>query len=120
MTEITRNAKVAVFALALGTALVVLWTYFGKGDRFGKKGIKLYLTMNDATGLAPLSRVHMAGIGIGNIKEINLTPQGKARIQLQMQAAVGEAGGNGAHWPPSSSRTLWARSTSSSVTAREA
>lgn len=88
MTEITRNAKVAVFALALGGALIVLWSYFGKGDKFGKKGIKLYLTMNDATGLAPLSRVHMAGIGIGNIKEITLTPQGKARIQLQMNPGV--------------------------------
>ena len=42
------------------------------------------------------------------------------RPVLQVQAAVGQAGGNGAHWPPSSSRTLWARSTSSSVTAREA
>src|ERR1044072_542701 len=41
------------------------------------------------------------------------------RTVLKMQAAVGQAGGNGAHWPPSSSRTLWARSTSSSVTARE-
>ena len=39
------------------------------------------------------------------------------RPMLQMQAAVGQAGGNGAH---GSSRTLWARSTSSRVTAREA
>ncbi len=88
MTEFTRNAKVAAFALALGVALFGLWSYFGKGDRFGKKGIKLYLTMNDATGLAPLSRVHMAGIGIGNIKEINLTQGGKARIQLQMNPGI--------------------------------
>ena len=39
---------------------------------------------------------------------------------LQMQATVGQAGGDGAHVSPSSTRTLWARRTSSSETAREA
>ena len=42
------------------------------------------------------------------------------RAVLQMQPAVGQARGDGAHWPFSSTRTLWARRTSSSETAREA
>lgn len=86
--EFTRNAKVAVFAIVLGGALVGLWSYFGKGQRFGPKGITLYATMSDATGLAPLSRVHMAGIAIGNIDKITLTPQGKARIELKINPGV--------------------------------
>jgi phospholipid/cholesterol/gamma-HCH transport system substrate-binding protein len=88
MSEVTRNAKVAVFALVLTGALTGLWSYFGKGQRFGPKGIRLYLTMKDATGLAPLGRVHMAGIAIGNIKEIALSKDGKARIQIQVNPGV--------------------------------
>ena len=42
------------------------------------------------------------------------------RPVLQVQPSVGQAGGDGAHVSPSSTRTLWARSTSSSETAREA
>ncbi len=42
------------------------------------------------------------------------------RSVLKVQAAIRKSGGNGAHSLPSSSRTLWARSTSSRVTAREA
>ena len=44
---------------------------------------------------------------------------------LQMQPAIGQTGSSGTHFPlpslpPSSRRTLWRASTSSSVTAREA
>ncbi|MCS6900671.1 MAG: MlaD family protein [Myxococcales bacterium] len=88
MSEVTRNAKVAVFALVLTGAMGGLWNYFGKGQRFGPKGIRLYLTMKDATGLAPMGRVHMAGIAIGSIKEIGLSKDGRARIQIQINPGV--------------------------------
>lgn len=88
MSEVTRNAKVAVFTFALAGALVGLWGYFGKSQRFGPKGIRLYVTMNNATGLAPMSRVHMAGIAIGSIDSIALTPQGKARVTVKINPGV--------------------------------
>lgn len=88
MSELTRNAKVAAFALALSAALAGLWNFFGKSQRFGPKGVKLHLTMNDATGLAPMGRVHMAGIAIGSIKQISLSPKGKARIEIQINPGV--------------------------------
>jgi phospholipid/cholesterol/gamma-HCH transport system substrate-binding protein len=88
MSEVTRNAKVAVFALVLTGAMGGLWNYFGKGQRFGPKGIRLYLTMKDATGLAPMGRVHMAGIAVGSIQEIGLSKDGRARIQIQINPGV--------------------------------
>jgi ABC-type transporter Mla subunit MlaD len=72
MAEWTRNATVAVFVITLGGALVGLYGYFGKG-KFGPKGMVLHTTLRDATGLAPMGRVSMAGIPIGNIKGISLT-----------------------------------------------
>jgi phospholipid/cholesterol/gamma-HCH transport system substrate-binding protein len=87
MADVTANAKVALFVIALGGALVGLYAYVGKG-RFGAKGIVLHTTLRDATGLAPMSRVHMAGIPIGSIKGINLTPEGRARIDVSINPGV--------------------------------
>jgi phospholipid/cholesterol/gamma-HCH transport system substrate-binding protein len=87
MGDWTRNAKVALFALILGAALLGLWNFFGKSSRFGPKGITIFATLKDATGLAPLSRVNMAGIPIGNIKTISLAG-GRARVAIQINPGV--------------------------------
>ena len=87
MAEWTRNASVAVFVLALGGAGVMLGKLFVKG-RFGPKGIVLHTTLKEATGLATLSRINIAGIPIGSIKAINLTPDGHARIDVAINPGI--------------------------------
>jgi phospholipid/cholesterol/gamma-HCH transport system substrate-binding protein len=87
MAEWTRGAKVGAFALVLLGATAVLYGFVGKG-KLGAKGIVLHTTMRDATGLAPLSRVNMAGIPVGRINGIRLTPEGRARIDILLDRGV--------------------------------
>ena len=87
MGEWTRGAKVGLFAIVLLGATLAIYSFVGK-SRFGPKGIALHLTLKDATGLAPLSRINMAGIGIGRIKRIRVTPEGKARIDVEIDPGM--------------------------------
>ena len=87
MAEWTRGAKVGAFVIVLTGAVIGLYGYFGKAS-FGTKTITVYTTLHDATGLAPLSRVNMAGIKVGSIKGIHLTPDGRARIDIQLDKGV--------------------------------
>lgn len=87
MAEWTRGAKVGAFSLVLLVAMGALYNLVGK-TRMGKKGITVYATFRDATGLAPLSRVQMAGIAIGNISAIRLTPEGRARVEIKIDQGV--------------------------------
>lgn len=83
MAEVTRSAKVAVFALALTGAGLGMYAFVGK-TQLGSKGVRVHTFFHDATGLAPLSRVTMAGIPIGQIKSVTLTPDGRARIDIDI------------------------------------
>jgi phospholipid/cholesterol/gamma-HCH transport system substrate-binding protein len=87
MAEWTRGAKVGAFAIVLLGATAVLYGYVGK-SRFGTKEITVHTTLKDATGLAPLSRIQMAGIPVGSIKGIHLTPDGHARIDIEVDKGV--------------------------------
>lgn len=87
MAEWTRGAKVGAFAIVLLGATVGLYGLIGK-TRLGKKGVTVNATFRDATGLAPLSRVMIAGIAVGSIKGIKLTPDGRARVEIQVDAGV--------------------------------
>ncbi|MFO0660309.1 MAG: MlaD family protein, partial [Polyangiaceae bacterium] len=87
MPEWTQAAKVGVFSLVLVGAAGGIYAYIGKA-RLGAKGITVYATFRDSTGLANFSRVTMAGIPIGSISGIGLTERGKARVQIKLDKGV--------------------------------
>jgi phospholipid/cholesterol/gamma-HCH transport system substrate-binding protein len=87
MAEWTRGAKVGAFAIVLLGATVAIYSYVGK-SRFGPRGLTLHATMRDATGLAPLSRINMAGIPVGRIKGIRVTPEGRARVDIEIDPGI--------------------------------
>ncbi len=86
MADWSRGAKVGAFTLVLVGAGFGIYGLVGKGRL--KKGVTVHATFRDATGLAPLGRVQMAGIAIGNIKSISLTPDGRARVDIQIDKTV--------------------------------
>lgn len=88
MAEWTRGARVGAFTLVLVIVGVGMWSFVSKSRVFGGKGPAVFAMFRDATGLAPLSRVTMAGIPVGNLKGVVLTPDGKARLDIQLNPGV--------------------------------
>jgi phospholipid/cholesterol/gamma-HCH transport system substrate-binding protein len=87
MAEWTRSASVGIFALVLAGAGVGIYSFISKRN-VGKTSIEVHTTFRDAIGLATFSRVNMAGIPVGSIKRITLTPEGKARIDIELKEGV--------------------------------
>lgn len=87
MAEVTQSAKVAVFAIALVSIAGGMYAYVGKA-RMGAKGIQVSANFRDVTGLAPYGRVMIAGIPVGTVKKISLAPDGRARVDIQIDKGV--------------------------------
>ena len=75
--------KVGLFFLAALGTLVGLWSFVEKG-RFGKgKSILVHAYFQDASGIAPQTRVQTAGIAVGEVTEVRLE-NGRALVFLRL------------------------------------
>ncbi|HRG98890.1 MAG TPA: MlaD family protein [Polyangiaceae bacterium] len=86
MATLTQGAKVGAFLLisAAGGLLVYRTVKKEVGDG---SGYTVHAYLNDASGLAPHSRVTIAGIPVGSIQKISLE-QGRARVDVRLAADV--------------------------------
>jgi phospholipid/cholesterol/gamma-HCH transport system substrate-binding protein len=86
MAKFTQAAKVGLFVVAsAGLIFVVVRTV--SRETGGGKGYVVHAILKDATGLAPHSRVAIAGIPIGTLKDIELQ-NGAARVNVQVNSDV--------------------------------
>jgi phospholipid/cholesterol/gamma-HCH transport system substrate-binding protein len=84
--KFTQAAKVGLFVIAsAGLVFVILRTV--SKDTGNGKGYVVHALLKDATGLAPRSRVAIAGIPIGSLKDIVLD-NGEARVNVQVNGDV--------------------------------
>src|SRR4051812_1485815 len=82
----TTAAKVGVFAVVLVGAGLFIYRYVTKsGD--GDGGYIVFARMKDASGIAKLSQVRIAGIPVGRVKSIKLEHD-VARIDMTMNKDV--------------------------------
>jgi phospholipid/cholesterol/gamma-HCH transport system substrate-binding protein len=86
MGQWTTAAKVGLFVLVVGVASAFLYRFVSRTTGTAG-GYTVFVEMRDATGLAPQSRVLMAGIAVGTIKSIRLD-HGMARIDIMMYPDV--------------------------------
>jgi phospholipid/cholesterol/gamma-HCH transport system substrate-binding protein len=86
MGQWTTAAKVGLFVLVVGIASIFIYRFVSRTTGTAG-GYTVFAEMKDATGLAPQSRVMMAGIPVGTIKSIRLD-RGMARVDIQMAPEV--------------------------------
>jgi phospholipid/cholesterol/gamma-HCH transport system substrate-binding protein len=86
MGEWTQAAKVGLFVIVVGAASVLIYRFVSRTTGTAG-GYGVFAEMKDATGLAPQSRVMMAGIAVGTITSIRLD-RGMARVDIRMMPDV--------------------------------
>ena len=86
MANISQAAKVGAFVIASGAATYGIWRVVarevGEGDSY-----VVHAYLDDATGVAPHTRVTTAGIPIGTISQVFLE-NGRARVDLRIKKDV--------------------------------
>jgi phospholipid/cholesterol/gamma-HCH transport system substrate-binding protein len=84
--RITTAAKVGAFAVVMVVAGLFIYRYVNKsGD--GDGGYVVFTRMKDASGIAKLSQVRIAGIPVGRVKSVRLDRE-VARIDIAMNKDV--------------------------------
>lgn len=86
MAEWTRAARVGAFAIVATGAGLAIFRFVSRTSGTAG-GYVVYAELGDAIGLAPQSRVLMAGIPVGTIDSIKLDG-GRARIDIKMMPSV--------------------------------
>jgi phospholipid/cholesterol/gamma-HCH transport system substrate-binding protein len=86
MAKFTQAAKVGLFVVASAGMVAIVVKTVSKETGNGK-GYVVHAILKDATGLAPRSRVAIAGIPIGTLRDIALD-NGEARVDVQVNGDV--------------------------------
>ena len=86
MAKVSQAAKIGLFVIVTaGAGYLVLKTV---GTETGRgKGYVVHAYLKDATGIAKQSRVAIAGIPVGSVKDIRLE-NGQARVDIQVNGDV--------------------------------
>ncbi len=84
--RITTAAKVGAFAVVMSTAGLFIYRYVTKSGE-GDGGYVVYARMKDASGIAKMSQVRIAGIPVGRVKSVRLE-RDMARIDIAMNEDV--------------------------------
>ncbi len=86
MAKLTQAAKVGAFVIAMSGAGYLIYRTVSK-EVGGSGGYTIHGYLDDASGLAPHSRVLMAGIPVGSIEKISLE-NGKARLDIKVSKDI--------------------------------
>ena len=86
MVARTQAAKVGLFVALTGTAGYGIYRFVSP-EVSGSSGYTVHAYIHDATGLAPRSRVTIAGIAIGSLDSIRLE-KGEARLDVKVRNDV--------------------------------
>lgn len=86
MAKLTQAAKVGAFVIAMSGAGYLVYRTVSK-EVGSSGGYTVHGYLDDASGLAPHSRVLMAGIPVGSIEKISLE-NGKARLDIKVSKDI--------------------------------
>ena len=79
-----RDLLVGVFVLSGFAALAYLSIQLGGATYSGPGGLQLYASFDEVGGLAPRSPVVIGGVKVGQVKAIELSPNGDFRARVVM------------------------------------
>ena len=86
MGRFTTAAKVGAFAFVTLVAGLLIYRFVSKSARAGG-GLTVYALMNDASGVAKLSQIRIAGIPMGSVQSVKLDHD-RARIDIGINPDV--------------------------------
>ncbi|HKO53587.1 MAG TPA: MlaD family protein [Polyangiaceae bacterium] len=86
MGRFTTAAKVGAFAFVTLLAGILIYRFVSKSSRQGN-GYVVYALLQDASGIAKLSQVRIAGISVGSVKSVRLE-NNRARVDIGMNDDV--------------------------------
>jgi phospholipid/cholesterol/gamma-HCH transport system substrate-binding protein len=78
---------VGVFVLLGLACLAYLAVHLGKMEIYGE-GYNIYANFNNASGLKTGAAVEVAGVEVGRVAAIQITPQYQARVSMKLQPGV--------------------------------
>lgn len=84
-----RDLLVGVFVLSGLAALAYLSIQLGGATYSGPGGLTLYASFDEVGGLAPRSPVVIGGVKVGQVKKIELAPDGSFRARVMMDVDKG-------------------------------
>lgn len=84
-----RDLLVGVFVLSGLAALAYLSIQLGGAAYSGPGGLTLYASFDEIGGLAPRSPVVIGGVKVGQVKKIELAPDGSFRARVTMDVDRG-------------------------------
>ena len=84
-----RDLLVGVFVLSGLAALAYLSIQLGGATYSGPGGLTLYASFDEIGGLAPRSPVVIGGVKVGQVKRIELAPDGSFRARVTMDVDKG-------------------------------
>ncbi len=88
MRELTTEAKVGLLAIVIIAALILVTRRVADTPSGGRgKGVVLYTTVDNASGLTKATTVEIAGVPVGEIEDIQRAGN-KARIQMRIRPDV--------------------------------
>lgn len=81
------EARVGLVVVAAAVLLVALVAFLGRGV-VRPAGYELVVVFADAEGLSPGSAVHLAGVQIGTVESLRLTPDHRAEVRVRIRREV--------------------------------
>lgn len=84
---LSTEAKVGAVTVAALLLLVYLIVSLGHFNLFGDKGYPVYADFNEVQGLKAGNLVRYAGVEVGQVKDVSVTPQG-VRVHMLIQRGV--------------------------------
>src|SRR5918997_3077349 len=86
--SVSRVITMVVFALSCFGILLFLWLSFGGQVPLKSQGYRIYADFPEASTLAVESDVRIAGVNVGRVKKLALSPGGRTtKVTLQLQSA---------------------------------
>lgn len=87
MTKLITPFRVGLLVIVAGVLLFGLFSFVQKGGLPDDETVLVYADFDDASGISPRSRVHVAGIEVGEVSRIELIGN-RARIWLKVRDAA--------------------------------
>jgi phospholipid/cholesterol/gamma-HCH transport system substrate-binding protein len=88
MSSFLTPFRVGLVVLGGIAAFIVLLSFVGRSKYSERDTYRVFANFKDATGLGPKSRVQIAGIEVGEVEEITLTPDARANVKLRIAKNV--------------------------------
>jgi len=88
MKKLDLELAVGFFLLLGILSLAYISINLGKLEIMGKRGYTVYAEFDKAGGIKPNAVVEIAGVDVGTVKSVGITPHYRARVELSIDPSI--------------------------------